>query len=189
MNESSPSPPPILFLDIDGVLNSHNIHPNGCGIINSYPVSNLNIILSNVPYLHIVLSSAWRYSFPIPISIQSLLMSHGVNCQNRIHNPGRTEFDPPIDLNPFLPENKPKFAELGLKWRRSQILSYVKTHQIQSYVILDDLPLKFPRRTHFVQTDPRCGLLMQDAYKIIAMIQQQINKQTSPPPIDTKIDN
>lgn len=51
----------VLFLDFDGVINTFHSHTKGDGdTFSKLPCKNLNKLLSKVPDLQIVVSSAWR---------------------------------------------------------------------------------------------------------------------------------
>lgn len=157
---------PVLFLDIDGVLNSHTKLTSGyCGIDRD-KVRTLNWILFEVPKLKIVVSSAWRYMIlrgDMTIKgFEYLLLVHGVDCHERLH--GHTESDPVIEPCHFDAE---AWHVSGLKWRAEQILKYVREHGIERYAVVDDLPLAVP---NFVRTDDAIGLSLEDAINIIRLV-------------------
>lgn len=85
----------ILLLDIDGCLNKMIPHPNGYFGTDKDNVETFNHFLGLWPDLKIVISSSWRYLIqPHLMTLQgfeSLLLTHGVDCKNRIV--GRTPLD------------------------------------------------------------------------------------------------
>jgi hypothetical protein len=159
---------PIVFLDIDGVLNDHTALPSGyCGICRER-AGRLNVLLEKVPEAKLVISSAWRYLIlrgDMTIrGFETLLLTHGLNCLGRVH--GHTEADGPLEQEPSHFEVD-VWHQLGLKYRREQILRYIQLHSIQQYVVLDDLPLDLPR---FVQTHGKVGLTNEDLAHAIEII-------------------
>lgn len=146
----------LLFLDIDGVLNDHKAWPNGTGRICYERVRHLNTILDRVPEVKIVLSSAWRYAFQTPDTIEPLLLCHGANCKGRVH--GATCADEEVQSGPMPGfDDAETWQRLGLSWRTEQIQLYVSEHKSTNYLVLDDLPLDLPH-TKFLRTDPSKGL-------------------------------
>lgn len=142
---------PIIFLDIDGVLNDHVAHQNNyCGTKKEC-VDNFNLILKYVPEVKIVISSAWRYmiiqgSMTLK-GFEQLLLTHGVNCYNKLI--GITQSDE------FITE------------RSEQIADWIIKNNVEKYVVLDDLPLNIPK---FVQTNGNIGLTVKLAEKVIGIL-------------------
>lgn len=135
---------PVIFLDIDGVLNRHRKLPSGyCGIDRD-KADLLNIVLGAVPESKLVISSAWRYMLlggEMTVNgFEYLLLVNGVRCKGRIH--GFTQADEKVD-----PADQPDhfdelaWRRLGLQWRADQIRRYVAEHNIGRFVVLDDLDL------------------------------------------------
>jgi hypothetical protein len=136
-----------IFLDIDGVLNSHNTLSNGyCGI-DKDKADLLNQIIDNDT--KIVISSAWRYlvinNFMTLTGFENLLLTHGLNIHKKIH--GITISDELI----------PK--------RSDQIKHYINKHSIDKYIVLDDLIINIE---NFYRVDK--GLTKEDLKKIRKMI-------------------
>lgn len=79
---------PLIFLDIDGVLNAHAYDPiaESC-TISPECVKSFNRVLSETDAL-IVLSSAWRYMIAGGAmtlkGFEYLLRTHGVHCNGRL---------------------------------------------------------------------------------------------------------
>lgn len=156
----------ILFLDIDGVLNTHTALPSGyCGI-DRERARILNWILFEVPELKLVISSAWRYMMirgdMTLKGFEYLLLVHGIACHDRLH--GRTDADPVVEPCHFDAE---AWRTSGLKWRASQINNYVRRHGIMRYAVVDDLDLQV---SNFVRIDDAVGLSQHDAVRVIEML-------------------
>ena len=154
----------VIFLDIDGVLNDHKAWPNRCGRICYERVEHLNKVLCAVPDAKIVLSSAWRYSFPEANTIMALLMAHGCDCLHRVH--GATDLDPVLENRPAWTE-RAEWNRLGKVWRKQQILDYVERHEITAWVVIDDLALDLP---NLVLTDCDIGLTAEKAVEAVEIL-------------------
>lgn len=155
---------PILFLDIDGVLNTHNRLPSGyCGIDRGH-AEILNAILAAVP-CKIVISSAWRYLVlrgdMTLKGFEYLLLVHGICCKDRLH--GITAADPEDALEPSH-FDADEWHRRGLQWRAKQILEYVCEHKIERWAVVDDLELSIP---NFVRVD---GLDWEYAANLITIL-------------------
>jgi hypothetical protein len=114
---------PFLFLDFDGVLHpddaaylDNDSKPEGLLLFRWAPV--LMEILSKFPDVKVVISSSWRFMW----EYEELLSFIPEDLRSRIV--GIT--------NPNLN-------------RYPAIADYVEKHEIKNYVILDDMPLEFPR--------------------------------------------
>ena len=145
-----------IFLDIDGVLNDHAKHVNGyCGIKSSC-VEILNCILYATD-AKLIISSAWRYlvhngSMTLT-GFENLLLSHGVNCYQKVH--GVTRKDVSVEVCD----------------RGEQIAEYVREHNIEKYVVLDDLDLGISRAGHpFCRTNGRTGLVDDNYYHVMELL-------------------
>lgn len=152
----------VLFLDIDGVLNSvgsaiyHN--RNYCAgkfeessLLKLDPIccSNLLYILEEVPDLKIVVSSTWRKYKELLSDFNRILDDLGINTYEKVT--GTT----PV-------------SEDG--YRGYEIDSYLKDHpEIKDFVILDDDSDMEPHMNRLVKTDSRNGLTFADAEKVIEM--------------------
>ena len=164
---------PIIFLDIDGVLNGHTQMENYyCGT-KPECVSRFNRILDAVPDAKIVISSAWRYMIlrgDVTVAgFEMLLLTHGVKCYQRVI--GHTVADGPIELEPS--HHDPEaWKESGLRWRREQIRQWAFEHNVTKYVAVDDLPLDMKEQ---VWIDGEQGLQDADVDTIIARITEPVN--------------
>lgn len=149
----------IIFLDIDGVCNSHQhflmteyISETGIERMNNdtclHNLWNLKFILKNVPDLKIVISSTWRevYSFE---SIKSWLKFWGIS-KNRV-----------IGKTPVIRHGD----------RAEEIKTWINENKVKgTWLVLDDHPVfqeSDPVYKNFYQTDNRVGLTYVDSIKII----------------------
>ena len=149
---------PIIFLDLDGVLNDHKRLNNGyCGI-KKENVDIFNYLLTEVPDAKIVISSAWRYMIcqdaMTLLGFEYLLLSHGVQCRKKIV--GFTVRDERITE------------------RKNQILHWVESNHIDNYVVLDDLDLQMENH---VQTNYSVGLSFNEVDKAIKMLEGKMPKK------------
>lgn len=151
---------PIIFLDIDGVLNGHYWEPDRA-LIDNPCVKRFNSILNRTG-ASVVLSSAWRYQIlhgaTTLLGFRYLLVSHGVNININIVD--HTLSDEEIT------------AEMG--GRTAQILSWVeKNNHKAPWVVLDDLPLGEDLKDYHVRTDSSKGLTDDDVEKAVAVIERK----------------
>lgn len=148
---------PLIFLDIDGVLNDHELHEySGCCGILPRCAHNLNIILQKTN-ANLVICSAWRYMISNGAmtvrGFDYLLRTHGINAENRID--GYTPLD----------EQK--------KGRGMQITHYLIHHykEFPKYVVLDDVDDDITNHGHpFVKTNGKVGLTDEDSEKAVQML-------------------
>lgn len=128
---------PLIFLDIDGVLNNHESHERTkyCSINKAY-ANNLDNLLVELD-MSIVLTSAWRYlsDFMNLKGLRNLLHTHWVDGERLI---GWTRKD------------KGKITDRGL-----QITEWLEQHHLfKNYVVVDDIDLDITKYKHpYVQTD------------------------------------
>lgn len=171
-----------LFLDVDGVLNDHQPFPNRyCGI-KPECVSCLTAILEAMPDVKIVVSSAWRYLMHSGAfnerGFEYLLNIHGAPYElyhERII--GMTETEEQTCLSLGIMEEG---VSLDYEWLKEnghdirviQIERFAAAHNIDSYAVLDDLPLPSP---YLIQTHPDTGLTPPDVERVIALLQVQPN--------------
>jgi hypothetical protein len=145
---------PIIFLDLDGVLNDHQQRESGfCGI--DLPLATrFNRVLRETD-AQIVLSSAWRYMIPEAMSLKGftyLLQTHGVDCHERL-----------IGVTCRDEEIEPRGQQIR-HWR-------LENGGERPYVVIDDLDLGITEAGHpFVQTDGKVGLTEADADRAIEIL-------------------
>lgn len=157
----------ILFLDIDGVLNSKQLFlmRKGCEIssnkaefeedieyMKAYTDPNnmwcLKYILDNVPDLSVVLSTSWRNLFDME-AFRELFQHYGLDA-NRIigKTPQRLSSERVHEIHMYLDDNK----------------------DITKWAVLDDhviFNLEDVDKANEFLTDSWIGLMMIDAFKII----------------------
>lgn len=146
----------VLFLDIDGVLNSDNFFNNrqNNDKIKSLPypldeidpkcVERLNNIIDKTK-ANIVISSDWRFQEELPIILSQAGLKY-----------------PIYDTTPYLFGNRGKEIE---KW--------MKDKNISNYVIIDDNDINWfskEQHKHFVHTKYEFGLTDKDMYKAIHIL-------------------
>jgi len=114
-------PAPLVFLDIDGVLNSHDINAHGYNTIHRDKVARLNQLVG-LTEASIVISSAWRYMIlggaMTVDGFRYMLMTYGLASGTKVV--GCTVSDEEI------PE------------RGDQITAFLSTAEWPPYVVLDD---------------------------------------------------
>lgn len=154
---------PIIYLDIDGVLNGHERHPNGyCGMKPS-ALRAMNYLLAEVPEAMIVVTSAWRYLVHnqqmTVTGLESLLLTHGLACHRRIA--GITGPD-----EPYWPPNPTEdYADPSVRVR--QIEADVAERKPGRWLVLDDLPLPMDR---LLKTNGGVGLTAWECLRAVEML-------------------
>lgn len=150
---------PILFADLDGAcLNDHRKHGNGyCGSVPKI-VKNFNRVIAEADCV-VVIVSAWRYLVHggrmTVKGLEALLLTHGVNCEDRIVGVTRTDRTPTdsdrgAQVNDWLREN-PKYRG--------------------RYAAVDDLELDYKEAfVPFVCTDSIFGLTTRDAVRLYKLL-------------------
>ena len=162
----------ILFLDIDGVLNTDRHHDycveRGIAPVDGFgyafdpeAVANLARIVDQTG-ADIVLSSSWK-CWGLS-AMQNMWANRGLpgKVVDVTPNDASDEMLLSVDLDMMLPAVK-----------GSEIKEWLATNgsQVTHYAILDDLPDMLPEQeTHFVQTDARVGITEADADSVIAIL-------------------
>ena len=163
----------VIFLDIDGVLNTERQHDRcvnlGADQVDNFgyafdpvAVANLKRIVDETG-ADIVISSSWK--FWGLSTMQKLWVNREL--------PGKL-----IDVTPNNVSDEMLLSvDLDLMelpaGKGSEIKEWLETkgQQVTHYAILDDLPDMLPeQQSHFVQTDPRVGITKDDAEKIIEIL-------------------
>ena len=169
----------VIFLDIDGVLNTERQHNRcveaGLAYVDNFgyafdPVSvaNLKKIVDEVG-ADIVISSSWKF--------------WGLSTMQKLWTnrelPGKL-----IDVTPNNVSDEMLLSvDLDLMdlpaGKGSEIKEWLETkgQQVTHYAILDDLPDMLPeQQSHFVQTDPRIGITEDDADRVISILTGEVPK-------------
>ena len=140
----------IIFLDVDGVLNTaFSILGGPSVILDPNAVQNLNKILL-VTDTRIVLSTMWRLSEANKSVLKNELYRLGVNTK-------------------LIVDQTPNFAPLGLR-REDEIKWWVKkyNHLIRNWVAIDDLNLSELPKHNFIHTNMFMGLSNKQSNEIIS---------------------
>jgi hypothetical protein len=166
----------LLFLDVDGVLNAHEFHPDiMCGQIHRDKVELLNGILLSTG-ARIVLSSAWRYIVYRGemnlMGMEWLLRSHGVLANRLV---GITRRDTTVDRPPDWKGDLQTWVKNDE--RGEQISDWLETcigmtgFNCSGYVVIDDMDLGISAAGHpFVQTDGSVGMRAEHAKKAVEIL-------------------
>ena len=147
---------PVLFLDIDGVLNGHVFHPQAqSNTIDPACVAHLNKVIADTDCA-LVISSAWRYMVLLGSmtlkGFEHLLRTHGVNAKGRvIGTTGRGE------------ENGNHNDRVRL------IRNWLKENPTKQWAVVDDMNVGMER---LVQTSGSIGLTGADAERLISMLRR-----------------
>jgi len=160
---------PILFLDVDGVLNDHTFDAIACSCtVDRACVERLNQVIAATD-CEIVLSSAWRYlTFGADgmtlKGLAYLLRTHWLHVDGRLVD--TTAADPDLPAS--------ELSVLGPAIRAKQILDWSEAHSPQSecnWCVLDDLDLPLGKNSwRLVRTDGRRGLSDADAATAIRLL-------------------
>lgn len=137
----------VLFLDIDGVLNSREDHYSDKLITDKHLVYLKEIV--DKSNCKLVLSSSWRIILDID-------HERSLNLKNRLGKYGLTIFD--------------KTGNNG-RYRGDQIREYLFLHpSIDKFCILDDDSDMEEYIDHLVKTDTRYGLLEEHIPRCLALL-------------------
>ena len=152
----------IIFLDIDGVLNSFSVNENGNmelsdgALIDASKVELLSLLVRRTE-AKLVLHSGWRFWFDgkmLPSNNEAKGLVEALEKRNM------SLFDVTPDLTNEEIRTKRKFSLVKGK----EIILWLKENpDVQNWVVLDDLDLHNDEvARHQVRTDPFCGLTPQD---------------------------
>jgi hypothetical protein len=164
---------PIVFLDIDGVLNDHRDDPVArSGWIHRDKAARLNRILQAAD-ARVVVTSAWRYFIHRGemdlAGFEWLLRSHGV-MPGRLR--GVTRADTMVRVESGRnPERRPLSDERGEQIREWLAIN---TAAGPPYVVIDDMDSGIVAAGHpFVRTIGSIGLTDDDADRAIAILSRR----------------
>jgi len=157
----------LIYLDVDGVLNTHNKFENGyCGVDLDKSLI-FNRLLDNTDAM-VVFSSAWRYlvhnRWMTEMGLEYLFLTKGLNIQDRVY--GVTAPDPDVCTDNFQASD---WAFYGLIWRQNQIIDHISRIRPERHVIIDDLPLK--TMTNFVKIDTKIGITHADVDQCLQFLE------------------
>ena len=155
---------PIIFLDIDGVLNNHAVHPiTKYGSIDRDKAELFNEILERTGAKFVVTSS-WRYlvhSYSMNWrGLQNLLYTHWIRADRY------RDYTRPDD------GNETDRAKQVTEW----LALRPECHGVP-YVVIDDIDFRFDVAGHpFVKIDGDTGITREDAEKVIAILMGGVSK-------------
>lgn len=178
----------VLFLDIDGVLNSDRYlnerllkHPDMAMRLDPACCALLNDVLASTG-AKIVISSDWRYAVPRDEDLEAMLRRRGALCAEVV---GRTpnivrqsQVDPAAALR-WITEQINAGVELsniksGYPWsdRGDEVRAWLESAPVavERFAIVDDDDHMQRVQQHLVQTDPAVGLTQSDADRLAAML-------------------
>lgn len=154
---------PVLFLDIDGVLNGHDYDEDAqSSTINPGCVKHLNRVIRDTDCA-LVLSTAWRYMVLKGAmtlrGFEYLLRTHGVHASGRL-----------IGLTAEGEESG--HADDGPTSRHGLITAWVDEHMgLVHWAVVDDMDLeRGGPLLPFVKTNRETGMTAEDADKLIALL-------------------
>lgn len=161
----------VLFLDIDGVLNGHEKHPDSpYTTIRPDCVQRLNRVLKETG-CNLVISSAWRYMLlktkihkkpaMTLLGFQYMLHTHGV-----VFNANGSAVIGFTCADEAIPDRGP------------QILDWLAAEggKVESWAVVDDDPMEIELGEHagrLVRTDGRYGLQKRDEKKLIQLLNER----------------
>lgn len=143
----------VLFLDIDGVLNSvagwRRDFPTSVYYFTEECVKEFSRVLAEIPDLKIVVSSAWRVGRPVS-QLKTILKDAQIEEErilDKTANNGETRGE---EINAWLSEHP----------------------QVTKFCVVDDCTFDFGESLlpHTVKTNPEKGLTKEDADAIIAKL-------------------
>ena len=170
----------LIFLDIDGVLNTHDFnHAALCGPIHKDKVELLNGVL-RATGAEIVLSSAWRYltfrGEMNQIGLEWLLRSHGL-IAGRLFGVTREDTlirEPWTGNTPWVHTNE----------RGQQVTDWLRDNAYgERYVVIDDMDLGISAARHpFIHVNGTLGLTAENcALACDLLLQESTSLPGSPP--------
>lgn len=155
----------VIFLDIDGVLNSEEfLKSNESEAIDRANVRVLKNIIGKTGAV-IVMSSAWRLWFDdnmMPKEGYSQCL-YDIFCEFDIKLFGKT---------PDFSNEEIRFKKTFSHVKAKEIIAWLSEHEtIDKYVVLDDLDLRDEEvNAHLIRTNGQVGITEEDAKRVIYMI-------------------
>lgn len=151
----------LLFLDVDGVLNSDDYRGEAAAagktidVMDPENVKHLNTLQRLVPDLRIVVSSTWRLMYPLE------------QIERKMRQAGY-EGEALLDRTPCHGRGDPFDANRGL-----EIMDWLeKNASGTSFAIVDDHAEMGPVLDALVQTDPDVGLTGHDVERIVKLLEE-----------------
>ena len=164
----------VVFLDIDGVLNSnfwnenHQREISDGTFIDESKVKLLCKLIKDTD-AQIILHSGWKYWFDSDLKP---LRREAQNLRGLLEKEGLTIADVTPDHAADEVKKSKKFSLV----KAGEILAWLGQHKdVDSWVVLDDLDLHSVEiEMHQVKTDRRIGLTIEDVEKAKRMLQDRI---------------
>lgn len=176
----------LIFLDIDGVLNSNDwVHKRSetigmDAVAAQYPlyeidpeaIKRLNLITDQTG-AKIVISSTWRHGKSTE-ALQAMMKMFGatgeiIGITQSFRSVGPNHYTIPrgCEIDSWLKDHE--FNRIN--WSRKSQLEYIEKSGIENYIILDDdSDMLYNQREHFVQTPHTHGLTDELAQKAITIL-------------------
>lgn len=160
----------VIFLDIDGVLNSnfwnenHQTEISDGRLIDIEKIRLLSTLIKNTN-AKIVLHSGWKFWFD---SALHPLRKEAEHLKKLFQQEGLTLADVTSDHSTEEIRKSKKFSLV----KASEILAWLDEHkEVNKWIVIDDLDLHNPEiEAHQIKTDPHIGLTMEDVYKAESML-------------------
>jgi HAD domain in Swiss Army Knife RNA repair proteins len=158
----------VLFLDIDGVLNGHEKHPDSpYTTIRPDCVQRLNRVIA-ATHCQLVISSAWRYMLLRIRRNQPAMTLAGFKYMLNTH--GLVFLANGCDIIGYT------CSDERVPTRGGQILKWLMEHpsQLDSWAVVDDDPMEMElgksHKRRLVRTDGAKGLQDKDVAKLIRLL-------------------
>ena len=152
----------IIFLDIDGVLNSQHTDYGGERVrLDSAAIAHLNTVAQQTG-ARVVLTSDWRRFYGLPRCVE-LLSAAGL-CAEII------DATPNLERRTLLEEDDFDVTEYFERLRRSEIEAWMAAHDVRRFVVLDDLAVFQREHPNIVIVNPDTGLTADDAARAMAIL-------------------
>jgi hypothetical protein len=152
----------IIFLDIDGVLNSDTTECGAEGYrLDAAAALRLNSIVQQTG-ARIVVTSDWRRYYGLPRCIE-ILCAHGL-CAEIIDATPNLEKRNTLEDDDF---DAPEYFE---RLRRSEIEAWLGAHEVECFVVLDDLAVFERDHPNMVQTNASTGLTELEATRAVEIL-------------------
>lgn len=152
----------IIFLDIDGVLNSqHTDYGDRRDRLDSSAIAHLNTVVQQTG-ARIVLTSDWRRYYGLPRCIE-LVCTAGLSAEI-------IDATPNLERRMTLEEDDFDVTEYFERLRRSEIEAWIAAHDVRIFVVLDDLAVFQREHPNIIITNPATGLTAEDAARATAIL-------------------
>ena len=162
----------VIFLDIDGVLNSnfwndtHQREISGGTMIDSEKIKLLGELVRRTG-AGIVLHSGWKYWFDShlrPLRIEAARLETLLSQED-------------LSIYSVTPDHATEEIKRSKKFsliKAEEILAWLDDHEeVEQWVVIDDLDLHNPEvAKHQLRTDPQTGLTVNDVHKLEIMLQK-----------------